>query len=583
MLIEKILWHYDDITVVPKAVSKVNSRKTLNPYYRGYGSKRRNVLPIFASPMAAVVNKENMKCFWEHNVIPILPRTFDISERLEKAKEEEWIAVSLDEFVEYFTKPNDFIDSIDKPTTLYVLIDIAQGDMLQTIDFINKAREFESMLKDKKFVIMVGNIAEPEYISYILYNHVDIDYIRLCREESTSDYKKYPLLKNPKISAIMPIYNGGKYLYYSLRSIQNQEMKDIEIILVDDCSTDNSLSIIANYMKEDKRIRLIKNQYNRKILYSKSIAALNANGKFIIELDQDDMFIRNDVFDMLFYEAENNNLDLVHIRDFIKRDFTFKKVTNVNLPFIHLVFPREMHYKQQPELTQRNFVDNNNYLLWGLLIKSDLYKKAIYKLWPIIMNYQMIFHEDYTISFMIVILSKRYKYLNNFALVHLSHSKAASEKYLENDNYYLGIFFFASTLYNYYLKYHENEIYILLNYVNLFMVEFKKGKSKFHDLFKYIIKLILNSRFLGDNEKNDLIKRLDLNKYYYKTNKIYEYLMTQPEFDRLCLFQNKQINRIEGFKISVQNPIFSIIIFCSEYTYLKKTINSIENQFLRKI
>ena len=408
------------------------------------------------------------------------------------------------------------------------------------------------------------------------------DYIRLCREESTSDYKKYPLLKNPKISAIMPIYNGGKYLYYSLRSIQNQEMKDIEIILVDDCSTDNSLSIIANYMKEDKRIRLIKNQYNRKILYSKSIAALNANGKFIIELDQDDMFIRNDVFDMLFYEAENNNLDLVHIRDFIKRDFTFKKVTNVNLPFIHLVFPREMHYKQQPELTQRNFVDNNNYLLWGLLIKSDLYKKAIYKLWPIIMNYQMIFHEDYTISFMIVILSKRYKYLNNFALVHLSHSKAASEKYLENDNYYLGIFFFASTLYNYYLKYHENEIYILLNYVNLFMVEFKKGKSKFHDLFKYIIKLILNSRFLGDNEKNDLIKRLDLNKYYYKTNKIYEYLMTQPEFDRLCLFQNKQINRIEGFKISVQNPILSIIIFCSEYTHLKKTINSIENQFLEK-
>lgn len=180
MLIEKILWHYDDITVVPKAVSKVNSRKALNPYYKDYGSKHKNILPIFASPMAAVVNKENMKCFWEHNVVPILPRTFDINERLEKAKEEEWIAVSLDEFVEYFTKPNDFIDSIDKPTTLYVLIDIAQGHMLQTIDFVNKARAFESMLKDKKFVIMVGNIAEPEYISYILYNHVDIDYIRLC-------------------------------------------------------------------------------------------------------------------------------------------------------------------------------------------------------------------------------------------------------------------------------------------------------------------------------------------------------------------------------------------------------------------
>ena len=408
------------------------------------------------------------------------------------------------------------------------------------------------------------------------------DYVHLCREGPLIDYTQYPLLKNPKISAIMPIYNGGKYLYYSLRSIQNQDMKDIEIILVDDCSTDNSLSIIENYMQGDKRIRLIKNHSNRKILYSKSIAALNANGKFIIQLDQDDMFIRDDVFDMLFYEAENNNLDLVHIRDFIKKDFIFNKITYVNIPFTHLVFPREMHYKQQPELTQRNFVDNNNYLLWGLLIKADLYKRAIYKLWPIIMNYQLIFHEDYTISFMIVILSRRYKYLNNFALVHLSHSNAASKNYLENDNYYLGIFFFANNLYKYYIKYHENEIYILLNYVNLFIVEFKKGKSKYPDLFKYIIKFILSSRFLGNPEKEDLTKRLGINKYYYKINNIYEYLMTEKEFNKAYSFQNEDINKVDGIKVLVQEPIISIIIFCSEYNHIKKTINSIESQSLEK-
>ena len=74
------------------------------------------------------------------------------------------------------------------------------------------------------------------------------------------DKTSYPLVKNPKITVIMPIYNGGKYLYYSLRSIQNQDMKDIEIILIDDCSTDDTLSIIQKYMEEDKRIRLIKNQ-----------------------------------------------------------------------------------------------------------------------------------------------------------------------------------------------------------------------------------------------------------------------------------------------------------------------------------
>ena len=105
-------------------------------------------------------------------------------------------------------------------------------------------------------------------------------YTNSCINDILIDKKKYPLVKNPKISAIIPIYNGGKYLHYSLRSIQNQKMKDIEIILIDDCSTDNSLTIIEMYMKEDERIRLIKNIENRKILYSKSFSALNSKGKY---------------------------------------------------------------------------------------------------------------------------------------------------------------------------------------------------------------------------------------------------------------------------------------------------------------
>lgn len=83
-------------------------------------------------------------------------------------------------------------------------------------------------------------------------------YTNSCINDILIDKKKYPLVKNSKISAIIPIYNGGKYLHYSLRSIQNQKMKDIEIIIIDDCSTDNSLTIIEKYMKEDERIRLIK-------------------------------------------------------------------------------------------------------------------------------------------------------------------------------------------------------------------------------------------------------------------------------------------------------------------------------------
>ena len=87
-------------------------------------------------------------------------------------------------------------------------------------------------------------------------------YTNSCQNGILLDNKKYPLFKNSKISVVIPLYNGGKYLYYSLRSVQNQKKKEIEIILVDDCSTDDTIKIVEISMKEDERIRLIKNVKN---------------------------------------------------------------------------------------------------------------------------------------------------------------------------------------------------------------------------------------------------------------------------------------------------------------------------------
>ena len=112
-------------------------------------------------------------------------------------------------------------------------------------------------------------------------------------------------------------------------------MKDIEIILVNDCSTDDSLKIIEKYMKEDPRIRLINNQKNRRILYSKSISALHSKGKYIVQLDQDDMFISDDAFDYIYNEAEKNDLDLVQFRDYILKEFYFHK----RMPTNSTIFP----------------------------------------------------------------------------------------------------------------------------------------------------------------------------------------------------------------------------------------------------
>jgi hypothetical protein len=214
-------------------------------------------------------------------------------------------------------------------------------------------------------------------LTYLTKEMVNIfnSYTNCCVNNILLDKRKYPLVRNPKISIIIPIYNGGKYLHYSLRSIQNQKMKEIEIIIIDDYSTDNSLAIIEKYMKEDERIRLIKNFENRKILYSKSFAALNSNGKYIIQLDQDDIFIRDDVFDILYNEAEHYNLDLVNIRDIFKNNFVFTNLTRVNTKKRHFILPKKSHFKKQPELKNEMYIDGNYYLLWGLLLNQIFIRK----------------------------------------------------------------------------------------------------------------------------------------------------------------------------------------------------------------
>ena len=65
-----------------------------------------------------------------------------------------------------------------------------------------------------------------------------------------------PLSSNPLITVIIPVYNSEKTIKSAIRSVQNQNFRDIEILLIDDCSTDKSLSIIKQLQIEDSRIKI---------------------------------------------------------------------------------------------------------------------------------------------------------------------------------------------------------------------------------------------------------------------------------------------------------------------------------------
>ena len=113
----------------------------------------------------------------------------------------------------------------------------------------------------------------------------------------------------PLISVIVPVYNVEKYLGQCLDSIINQTLKDIEIICVDDGSTDGSLDILNSYKEKDDRIIILK-QKNLYAGVARNNGAKAAKGKYLSFLDSDDFFDVNMLQDM-YNQAEKDKSDIV--------------------------------------------------------------------------------------------------------------------------------------------------------------------------------------------------------------------------------------------------------------------------------
>lgn len=164
MFYKETKYSYNDVTIVPAILSGVKHRKECNPFIEGGN------LPIFASPMSTVVDKDNFKTFEDNNIIPILPRCQcnSFSERIEYASQGKWAAFSLSEFEEYFCK----VDLVIGITPYKVLIDIANGHMSYLYELVKKAKK----LHGNKIIIMVGNVANP--LTYEECWKAGVDYIR---------------------------------------------------------------------------------------------------------------------------------------------------------------------------------------------------------------------------------------------------------------------------------------------------------------------------------------------------------------------------------------------------------------------
>jgi len=113
----------------------------------------------------------------------------------------------------------------------------------------------------------------------------------------------------PKVSIIVPVYNAEKYLERCINSLINQTLEDIEIILVDDSSTDSSLEMCQKKAVEDSRIRVI-HKMNEGAGFARNAALEIAQGEYIGFLDSDD-FVEADMFKTLYEKAIEYNSELV--------------------------------------------------------------------------------------------------------------------------------------------------------------------------------------------------------------------------------------------------------------------------------
>ncbi len=137
----------------------------------------------------------------------------------------------------------------------------------------------------------------------------------------------------PKFSIIIPVYNAEKYLEQCLDSALGQTLSDIEVICINDGSTDSSLSILRAYAQKDKRIFYLS-QENQGLSCARNVALKRACGEYILFLDSDD-YLQLDACEILYHQATRYSLDMLSYSAFAFDDLTSQ---SINFPYYDFTY-----------------------------------------------------------------------------------------------------------------------------------------------------------------------------------------------------------------------------------------------------
>ena len=275
----------------------------------------------------------------------------------------------------------------------------------------------------------------------------------------------------PKISIFLPIYNKELYLKNCVQNLQNQTFKNIEIIAVNDGSTDNSLKLLKRLSKKDQRIKIINNDRNHGLLYSRAMGVSNSTGEYLMNIDPDDTLVNNHDLNYLYNHLKIKKYDMII--------FLIKRIAENKT---------DTQYFKYLDETQLNRTD---YYITNKIIIKEIFMKAYNEFKEEIFDGHWNYYEDNIWNYLVRKYAKTIKILNKYIYSYKRNRDSLNIKKdntveLKNRFYRLKTFkkmnyildikrilFSIKYNYNNYNAIKNNELknyitHILLNYMNFF-------------------------------------------------------------------------------------------------------------------
>jgi len=254
--------------------------------------------------------------------------------------------------------------------------------------------------------------------------------------------------EKPKISLIMTVYNQEYFVKYIYSSIQKETLKDIEIIIIDDASVDNSSKIINFLMKNDNRIIYIRHKINKGAFYSRSEGVLFSKGEYVLIIDPDDLLL-NDILIKAYEIAKYYNFDILQYY-VIRGSFEINKIWKRNKYKSGILYNKNV---------KDVFFYSVSRTLWDKLIKRDIFIQGIFFMKKEFMHERYFVHSDDTVFWGIINSANSYGFLEQIGYFYnFENLNSLVHHYFDIELINVIFHSLFATLKYYYFQTEDNEI-----------------------------------------------------------------------------------------------------------------------------